>query len=395
MNSDEAIPSPLRSAPLRKLLLLPWGNGMGHLARCLAVAAEVIAVDRTDVTVVVPDRLAGFVEGFGCRAAALPSELTAKHPWADWDDVEHVAASVKADAELLERYQPDVLVHDSRWSSAAAGELLGIPSVTIAQYNVNPGFLFPEPTDEDFWGDKFPAFQKVLGELNLNTLRADIREIFFRHPMVIPSIPEFDYLHTDTYVDAVTYVGPLVPRQRAADESNTVDLPDDRTIVYVYGVQTQADLDYFLNEFSGHRYHLFLPGLPPGAQIDPSLTNPSVTVEPFTPLENVLPHCSAAVIHGGHGSCLTVLKYGLPTVVLPAHIEQRSNASRLSDLGVALTLSEEERHGRLAEAVDRVISEPTYRTNGRRWQKRVGEFTGSPGAAEVVRRCVGTDPHAE
>ena len=58
-------------------------------------------------------------------------------------------------------------------------------------------------------------------------------------------------------------------------------------------------------------------------------TPDNVHVEPWVPQQDVLAHASAAVVHGGSGSTLGALAFGVPLVVIPLFADQPYNARRV------------------------------------------------------------------
>jgi UDP-N-acetylglucosamine transferase subunit ALG13 len=64
----------------------------------------------------------------------------------------------------------------------------------------------------------------------------------------------------------------------------------------------------------------------------------NAVVERYVPQEEILPRCSATVAHGGSGSTLAALAYGLPMLLVPQGADQFENAKACADLGVARVL---------------------------------------------------------
>ncbi len=60
------------------------------------------------------------------------------------------------------------------------------------------------------------------------------------------------------------------------------------------------------------------------AELDP--LPPSVHVERWVPQAAVMPHAAAMIGHGGSGSTLTALAWGLPMALLPLFADQPANA---------------------------------------------------------------------
>jgi UDP:flavonoid glycosyltransferase YjiC (YdhE family) len=79
-----------------------------------------------------------------------------------------------------------------------------------------------------------------------------------------------------------------------------------------------------------------------GRDNDPALLGefPSnVRVEQFVPQDQVLPDCACVVAHGGAGTLLGALAWGVPLLILPQFADQFYNAERAVHAGVALELA--------------------------------------------------------
>ena len=51
-----------------------------------------------------------------------------------------------------------------------------------------------------------------------------------------------------------------------------------------------------------------------------------------------MPHAAAMIAHGGSGSTLTALAWGLPMVLLPLFADQPANARRVDESGAGVLL---------------------------------------------------------
>jgi UDP:flavonoid glycosyltransferase YjiC (YdhE family) len=74
--------------------------------------------------------------------------------------------------------------------------------------------------------------------------------------------------------------------------------------------------------------------------------------------EDVLPHASAVVCHGGSGTVRATLTAGLPLVTIPFFADQPVNARRAEELGAGIVL---ESAAGLADAVRQVLWQPAHR----------------------------------
>jgi len=109
-----------------------------------------------------------------------------------------------------------------------------------------------------------------------------------------------------------------------------------------------------------------------GEHIDPSELGPqpdTVMVHRFVHQQQILVSCSVVVCHGGSGSVLDAIRFGLPMILLPLGADQPLNAARCRDLGCAVVLRADRATGaEIAGAVGRVLTEVSYRDAARRLQ---------------------------
>ena len=101
-----------------------------------------------------------------------------------------------------------------------------------------------------------------------------------------------------------------------------------------------------------------------GRDVEPSElgpTPPRVRVERFVPQASVLPRCAAVVSHGGSGTTLGALAYGLPLVLVPQAADQFDNAARAEAAGAAIVLRPGEVTAEAVRAaVGRALEQPEY-----------------------------------
>jgi UDP:flavonoid glycosyltransferase YjiC (YdhE family) len=86
-----------------------------------------------------------------------------------------------------------------------------------------------------------------------------------------------------------------------------------------------------------------------------------VTVTRWVRHADVLPHCSAVITHGGHGTVMKALIAGIPMVVVPLGRDQPDNAARVVHAGAGIRLRKNASVSALRAAVARVIGDPRYR----------------------------------
>lgn len=124
---------------------------------------------------------------------------------------------------------------------------------------------------------------------------------------------------------------------------------------------------------------------------------PNVHVEPWVPQDDVLGAASAVVCHGGSGTTFGALDWARPLVIVPLFADQPSNAGLVAAAGAGevvepprsadgamATLGPADVE-RLASAIKRVLSDPSYTMAARRIAH---EMAGLPTVDDVAARLV-------
>jgi UDP:flavonoid glycosyltransferase YjiC (YdhE family) len=116
----------------------------------------------------------------------------------------------------------------------------------------------------------------------------------------------------------------------------------------------------------------------------PSGVPDGIRVERFVPQEDVLPHASVVLSHGGSGTTLGALAHGLPLVLVPQGADQFDNAALCERAGVAAVVPPEEASaGTIRAALERVLEEPSY---GDAALRLAADIAAMPPAEEVAER---------
>ena len=88
----------------------------------------------------------------------------------------------------------------------------------------------------------------------------------------------------------------------------------------------------------------------------------NVHVHRYIPQEQLLPHCAAVATHGGAGSTLGALAFGLPLLVVPQGADQFYNAGRVVAAGAGIQLMPDRLTTESArDALRLLLHDDTYR----------------------------------
>lgn len=88
---------------------------------------------------------------------------------------------------------------------------------------------------------------------------------------------------------------------------------------------------------------------------------PNVILETFVSHTAVLPHVDAMVTQCGLGTLMKALVHGVPLVCIPLVGDQPDNAARVVARGAGLRVSVDAPPGHIREAIQRVVTEPSFR----------------------------------
>jgi MGT family glycosyltransferase len=127
-----------------------------------------------------------------------------------------------------------------------------------------------------------------------------------------------------------------------------------------------------------------------GNEIDPSEFGPqpaNIQITQYIPQAAILPHCTLAIVHGGSGSVMGALAYGVPMVIIPLGADQPHNADRCADLGVAQVLDAiEATSADIRAAVLAVLNSPHFRQNAERLRAEIASLPGTSYALGLIEQ---------
>jgi len=412
------------------------GGGFGHIGRCLALAQElqqrgwetafalagphVERVRQAGHTVYVP------------RKPYRPRPTNKEGPaYTVFSDMNYqlvrdgfrsprlIRATVKESRRFVEKFRPDVLIGDTWPLTSVVGRLVGLPVVQIIKSVVHPAaprlIWWQEPPPGLVSPDPRPVFNPVLQKWGLPPIeRAE--DLLTGDLLLVPSIPELDPLPPD--VDERThYVGALtINDPRLLDPPSWLaELDSAYPLVYVTiggGAGPVGSRRFFaavLTALMDERVQVIISTSARFSPSDLPTPPPHIRVERWVPGLAVIARSDVVVFHGGYGTTMETVRCGVPSVIIPFHSEQESNARRLEHSGAAMVLLPGEgplepvpgrwkggrfvtlirRRGdlspdRLRQAINTVLADGRYRANAQRLQRALSAYDGPARAADLV-----------
>lgn len=209
---------------------------------------------------------------------------------------------------------------------------------------------------------------------------------------LIPSVPELDYERKDL-PECVHYVGPCVWNKpsREPPPAWLEDLPRDLPWVHVTEGTMHSQAPFVLQAaatgLAGRPVQVIMTtgrdrdpakiGLPPLAS--------NIRVERWVPHSDLLPRTDVMITTGGASTVLAGLNAGVPMVLVPTQWDKPDNAQRVVEAGAGVRISPRRcTPDRLRAAVERVLSDSSFRENARRMSEIFSRYGGPFRAAELL-----------
>jgi MGT family glycosyltransferase len=298
--------------------------------------------------------------------------------------------------EELRRDPADVVVVDTMIPSALLGaEVAGVPAVVV----MHGAYMVPRaevpPLGTGFrpasgrlgrlrdrcaaavalatFRNGLPTLNRVRAEFGLAPLRNALDLMGKADRILVCSSPSYDFAPGAVPAN-VRYVGPQLDDTADATPGNPWAVPSDRPLVLVGLSSTVMRQERLLQRAAAALGQLPVRGLvTTGPAVDPAViaAPPNVTVARWVRHADVLPHCSAVITHGGHGTVMKALIAGIPLVVVPLGRDQPDNAARVVYAGAGVRLRTNASARALRAAVAQVIEDPRYRAGAARMASRL------------------------
>ena len=290
--------------------------------------------------------------------------------------------------EIKARPVDVVAVNDLLISAFFAPEKAGIPAVMLVP---DCGGRFPAPGNGLIGKAKVGLITFLFQRILLPQLIADLQTT--RKSLGLPPVRSlFSYIQklpkilvmTSRAFDPKTeagpntrYIGPILDDPSWAEAWQSPWPADQTDPLVVVGLSTTYQhqeelLQNVLDAMEGLRVRGLVtlgPTLDKGQFKIPS----NVVVRQSVPHAQVFPLASAVVTHGGHGTVIRALAHGVPIVCIPFGRDQPANAARIVATGVGLKLDKQADVASIRQAIQRVISEPTFGDNARKLGKIISE----------------------
>lgn len=372
-------------------ILFAFVGGNGHLQPLIPIARAVQAAGHTVAFTgrprMVPTvHLAGF-DGFATgadygdsdeRSPLLPVDLEREGRDLREGFARRLARErAPAVGALCEAWKPDVVVCDEvDFGTMIAAERLGLPYavvIVLAAGSFVWKYVIGDALNEvraEFGLPPDPELAMLHRYLVLSPVPPGYRD---------PASPLPETAHAIRPAEAAGGLGEPAPAWLAA-------MPHQRTVYFTLGtIFNRESGDLFWRVREGVRELPVNVIMTVGPHIYPEEFGAQpehVHIAQYIPQAQVLPYCDAVITHGGSGSVIGALAYGLPAVLLPMGADQPLNAARCAALGVGIVLDAVTATPEIIrEAVAAVMDDPSYRLAAERLRDEIATL---PRVEEVV-----------
>ena len=320
-------------------------------------------------------------------------------------------------AEELHREAADVAVVDTMIFSAMFGaEVSGVPAVIV----MHGPYLIPRtevpPLGSGLMPAKgrmgrlrdhsaaavtnavfrsaMPALNRTRAEVGLPPVR-DLPGLMARADRVLVcSSPSYDFAPGSVPAN-VRYVGPQLDDEPSGGSGGRWAAEPGQPLVLVGLSSTVMRQEGLLQRAASALGQLPVRGLiTTGPAVDPAVISApgNVTVTRWARHADVLPHCSAVITHGGHGTVLKTLTAGVPLVLVPLGRDQPDNAARVVYAGAGIRLRKNATVSALRAAIGRVTEDPRYHAAARHMAARLAAERDDNRAVDQLEQVAARGP---
>lgn len=373
---------------MAKFLWLNWSGG-GNLPPSLGIA-RVLGERGHEVAFIGRPEMVPRVERAGLRAIEVTRayEQAARYPdkWipkaASYLSSPAVAEEIRG---LVAAETPGLVIIDAMFPAALAeAAQFSCPTVVMCHTCV---YRMLEQ-----WRQMLAMLVNLRIEAGFDALPAGLDDLWMSHDrLVVTTLKTLDTAPGElSHPDRIRHVGPVLERERHAVP---VALPwqhdDQRPLVLVSfsTMPEQGSVAKFQNAIDALAQLPVRGVVTTGDSLDPATLKPAANVVVFANADHddLMSRAKLVVTHGGHGTMMRALTYGLPMVVIPGLAsDQPVNAAAIEAWGAGRALPKDATADMIRLAVHGVLGSPSYAAVARELSQNLAGVDGAINAANEV-----------
>ncbi len=339
---------------MRRLYFTPYGVGLGHASRLLVLANRLKEFGWES-------RFSSFgeaksylnVHGYECNIIppveflwGKEGDFSVKHNITKiprW--ITNVPIQINKEINYLKKFNPNIIISDSRISSLIAGKMLDIPTILL----INQIKLLLTPSLRKFQIVKF--FETCFGEAMGGLWNISDR-------ILIPDLPPPYTISEDTINSVISiksklnYIGFIAPKKiissaKVNSVAESLQIDKNKLLVFVHisgPKETRKPIIVKIIEACQNITNIqfiFSEGKVNGDTIPKKISN-NIWYYEWCPYRDEIFHLSnILIIRGGHTAISQAIQFGKPFISIPIenHGEQLSNSNKIEKLGIGITLN--------------------------------------------------------
>jgi MGT family glycosyltransferase len=384
---------------MAKFLWLNWSGG-GNLPPSLGIARVLTERGHTVAFAGRPEMVPR-VAAAGFRAIELTQAYAQMDKYPQNSPMSRAACYLTSPAvadqvrDVVNAEAPDVLIFDGMFPAALAqANDFGKPTVVVSHT-----FVFRML---DRWRGTTHALLGMRQQAGFDPL-PDLDALWHGCDRVlVTTMAEFDTAPLPGW-ESLRHVGPVLEDEKVAVSTALPWRSDDTTPLALMSFSTgfeQRSLDKLqrgLDAIADLPLHVVVTT---GGIVDPAeLKAPrNAFVVNYAAHDPIIARAALVITHGGHGTAMRALKYGVPMIVTPGLAHDQAVIAGLMEewgtgiampgdvafggAGNAVAISREESVEALRNAVQKILATPSYRENAK---KRAAMLAGVDGAANAAR----------
>nr|WP_035838698.1 macrolide family glycosyltransferase [Kitasatospora azatica] len=372
----------------------------GHVNPTLAVVAELVARGYR-VSYAVTEEFAAQVKAVGATPVVYQDAAAGQEAPEDLAAgvTQAVMQTVVALPDLAAAFaddHPEIVLYDMyAWAGPLLAARWRVPAVQLA-----PTHLPYEGIVQELLGvadiAQIPGYAQLAAALASHGVTASVHELTLAPREAVAFFPRSFQRRAETVAaEKVAFVGPALGDRSYQGhwQAPASGLP---VLLVSLGSQYTRRPSFYracVQAFAELPWHVVMSV---GAGVDPREIGPvpdSIEIHSSVPQLSVLAQASAFVTHGGMGSTMEALAYGVPLVAVPQMAEQRANAHQIEQLSLGMHLPRELATPQaLREAVLQVAADSDVARAVAAMRRQVQEAGGAARAADVIEQALRRQP---
>ena len=377
-----------------------YGVGLGHASRMLLVANR-LAEEGIDIKFSSFGDAVNYVNmhGFECfdvppvefawspdKGFSIKSSIT-KLP----ENFVHFVGQCGREGSNIAKFNPAVVVSDTRLSSLLVAKTLRLPAITI----LNQIKLLLSPRLREFRAAR--AFERCTGEF-LGGLLA------MSDSVLIPDLPppytlsEENLWQVGSVSNKLEYIGFMAPTSEVNEEyvdkvAKLLGFDRGKPIIFAHISGPSATKMLVLKKIieamqNAENIQLVVSeGKPKGGTVPRKIRN-GWYFEWCPVKDEIFAMSNLLIMRGGHSTLAQAIQYGKPVVTIPIenHGEQLGNARKVEKIGLGLMLPQKDlKPENISGAVHRVLNEHTFESKTKMLMEIANKMDGTNAIAQKIR----------